>query len=68
MTVKFGQRYLAIVLHFAGDSTMTRCFPSFGLGIVLRGVDETTVFDGLDILVGFLIVFEEVLVGMISAH
>ena len=33
MTVKSLPRYFPIVAHFAGDSTMTRFFPDFIVGV-----------------------------------
>ena len=74
MTVKFDQRYLAIVLHLAGDSTITRCFHSFGFGIDAKDETEDTFWVMIFLLIGFLIVgvffltVERVLVGMISAE
>jgi hypothetical protein len=67
MTVKFGQRYLAIVLHFAGDSTITRCFHSFGLGADAK-VELDDIFDIFLVVVGFFVFREATFVGMISAQ
>ena len=69
MTVKFGQRYFAMVLHFAGDSTITRCFPSFGFGADVK-IEVDDILDTFFTVVGFFIFGEvfDTVDGMISAH
>jgi hypothetical protein len=69
MTVKFEPRYFAIVLHFAGDSTITRCFPSFGFGTEAR-VELDDILDIFLVVVGFFVFVEvfDTVDGMISAH
>ena len=70
--MKLGQRYFPIVLHLAGDSTITRCFPFFGS--ILKVTFHTVLVVTLStvffvVLVGFLrvaVVFALV-AGMISA-
>ena len=63
MTVKFGQRYFPIVLHFAGDSTITRCFPF--LGSISKLTDDTF---GVVFEVATFLVAVDFGVGMISAQ
>jgi hypothetical protein len=67
MTVKFDQRYLAMVLHFAGDSTITRCFHSLGFGADVKTDVEDDILDIFLVIVGFFAFGEVGLVGMISA-
>jgi hypothetical protein len=68
MTVKFEPRYFAIVLHFAGDSTITRCFPSFGFGADVK-VEVDDILDiFFTVVVGFFVFVEATFVGMISAQ
>jgi len=70
MTVKFEPRYFAIVLHFAGDSTITRCFPSLGFGAddKVEVEDEDDILDIFFTVVDFFVFGEATFVGMISAQ
>ena len=69
MTVKFEPRYFAIVLHFAGDSTITRCFHSLGFGIEAKVAVEDDILDiFFTVVVGFFVFVEATFVGMISAQ
>lgn len=67
MTVKFEPRYFAIVLHFAGDSTITRCFHSLGFGADVK-VKVDDILDIFLVVIVFFVFVEATFVGMISAQ
>ncbi len=56
-----------MVLHFAGDSTITRCFPSLGFGADAK-VEVDDILDTFFTVVVFFVFGEATFVGMISAQ
>lgn len=59
-----------MVLHFAGDSTITRCFPSLGFGADAKSEVEDDILDiflGVVCFFSFVEAVEEIFDGMISA-